>query len=285
MTELTFEPRLRADGILDPESLERVGLVAVTDWMRERLSGRDPWVPIDRRSDEDPEALIVATLRGLGSGHPVSSLLARAARQLLEEASAASPVPPAYFRPLLRLCQQTALPATASWFVAEITSFAEQPEEFVARWPEDRFRNEILFAALRQSPGWPGSPSRSAWETLLSRPESATQALSTLGTSLEQQAAHLAVWWRACPPDDRDLELSQLIFEALTTEGEESVRIGLSRVNDLPPDLQSAINRELRANGARSLFASAERRASRIPNSLKNAGLKREYMNLKSEAA
>lgn len=285
MTEPIIEPHLREDGTLDPESLERMAPVALVNWMRGRLSGRDPWIPIDRRSDEDPEALIVATLKSLGSGHPVVPRLALAARQLLEEVRAASPDSVEYSRALLRLCQQTTLPATAPWFSAELARLAEYPDEFTAHWSEG-LRDEFLFAALRQSPGWPGSPVRPAWEVLLTRPESTTQALSALGTSLEQQAMHLAVWWRACPRNDRDLELSQMIFEALATEGEEGVRLVLAQAPDLPADLRNAIDRELRANGARPLSAPTARRATRIPNSLKNAGFKREHLlNQQTEAA
>ena len=224
MTEPLFEPRLLTDGSLDPDSLERMGPDRLTDWMRNRLGGRDPWFPLDRRSDEDPEMIYVGLLRGIGSGHPLVPLLGRAARRLLDEAAAAAPSSPPWFRPLLRLCQQAALPATGAWFAAELERLAEKPESFASRWPERDLAGEILFAALRQSPGWPGSPARPAWEALLARPETTTFALSALGTSLQQQVAHLRAWWEACPQEERDLELSQLIFEALTAEGAEAAR-------------------------------------------------------------
>lgn len=124
---------------------------------------------------------------------------------------------------------------------------------------------------------WPGNPARPAWEALLTRPESATHALSALGTSLEQQASHLTKWWRACPPEERELELRQLVFEALTTEGEPTARDILGRVSGLPADLRHAIDRELQTNGARPL-APRERRSSSGLNSLKEAGFRREHL-------
>lgn len=145
MTEPIFQPRLQEDGSLDPEPLERMGLDWLTGWMRERLSGRDPWFPIDRRSDEDPDLLIVGLLRRIGSGHPFAALLGSAARRLLEEASAESP----FLHSLLRLCQQVALPATSPWFTTELERLAQSPEDSAVRWPESTLTDEILFAALR----------------------------------------------------------------------------------------------------------------------------------------
>lgn len=267
MTEPLFQPRLREDGSLDSEPLEHMGLDWLTDWMRERLSGHDPWLPIDRRSDEDPDLLIVGLLRRIGSGHPLAALLGSAARRLLEEANSESP----YLRSLLRLCQQIALPATSPWFTCELERLAQSPKDFTD------LTNEILFAALRQAPGWPGSPSRPFWEKLLVRPQSATLALAAFGTSLEQQASHLAAWWRVCPREDRDLELSQLIFRALTIDGEEKVRIILS-VSSIPVDLQQAIDWELEANGARPLFSHPGQRPAPNQSIWENSGLARQYV-------
>ncbi|MFY9824723.1 MAG: hypothetical protein WAM82_25320 [Thermoanaerobaculia bacterium] len=258
MSEPVFQPSRRADGTLDPECLERMGPDWLTGWMRERLSGRDPWFPLDRRSDEDPESFIVGLLRGLGTGHPLVPLLGRVARRLLEEAEAAAAAPPAYLRPLLRLCQQTALPATAAWFAAELETLAAKPETFASRWPERALADEILFAALRQSPGWLGSPARQAWETLLTRPETTTFALSALGTSLQEQVSHIAVWWEACPKEEREMELSQLIFAAVTAEGPDEARDVLAHASSFPPELRHAIDRELQANGVRPVFTERE---------------------------
>jgi hypothetical protein len=258
VSEPLFQPRLLADGRLDPECLELMSPDWLTGWMRERFSGRDPWFPLDRRSDEDPETLIVGLLRDLGSGHPLVPLLGRVARRLLDEAAATAPALPPYLRPLLRLCQQTALPATAAWFAAELETLAERPETFGSRWPERELADEILFAALRQAPGWPGSPARPAWEALLTQPETTTFALAALGTSLQQQISHLAVWWEACPQEERETELSQLIFAAVSAEGPDQARDILSKAHSLPPELRHVIDLELQANGARPVFAGRE---------------------------
>lgn len=278
MTEPIFEPRRRADGTLDPECLEQMGPDWLTGWMRERLSGRDPWFPLDRRSDEDPESFIVGLLRGLGLGHPLVPLLGRAALRLLEEAAAAAPSPPSFLRSLLRLCQQTALPATAAWFAAELETLAARPEIFASRWPERALADEILFGALRQSPGWPGSPARPAWETLLAQPETTTFALSALGTSFQEQVSHLAVWWEACPQDEREIELSQLIFAAVNAEGPDEARDVLAQARSFPPELRHAIDRELQANGARPVFTVRARRSPRGSSLQANPGFDRPYL-------
>ncbi|HEX4960691.1 MAG TPA: hypothetical protein VF173_07615 [Thermoanaerobaculia bacterium] len=284
MSEPLFEPRLRADGSLDPECLERMGPDWLAGWLRERLSGRDPWFPLDRRIDEDPEALLVGILRGVGSGHPLVPLVGHAIRRLLDDALAEAPSPSPWFRPLLRLCQQKALPLTASWFAAELDALARYPEAFAGRWPDRELADGILFAAIRQSPGWPGSPARPIWKVLLTRPETATFALSALGTSLHQQVSHLAAWWQACPEDERDLELGQLIFVALRTEGEDETRAVLSRTLSLPRDLQEAIDRRLRANGARPVFLARSHRKPLLSSFQANPGFDRRY-HLPSRAA
>jgi hypothetical protein len=276
MTEPVFEPRLRSDGTLDPECLERMGPDWLANWIQDRLSGRDPWFPIDRRSDEDPESLIVGLLRNLGLGHPLVPLVGQAVLHLLSQAGTAAPSAPAYFRPLLRLCQQVALPLTASWFLQELKSLAEQPEGFAARWQEEGLVNEILFAALRQAPGRPGSPARAYWESLLNRPESTTLALSALGTSLQEQVSHLAVWWSVCPREERELELSQFIFEALT-EGEEDARAILGRV-PFPSGLRAALDQELKGYGARPLPVQINSQCKAQSNAFKDAGLQRQYL-------
>jgi hypothetical protein len=277
MTEPVFEPRLRPDGTLDPECLERMGPDWLANWIRDRLSGHDPWFPIGRRSDEDPESLIVGLLRNLGLGHPLVPLAGQAVLHLLSQAGTVAPSTPVYFRPLLRLCQQVALPPTAPWFLQELKSLTEQPEGFATRWPEEGLVNEILFAALRQAPGRPGSPARVYWESLLNRPESTTLALSALGTSLQEQVTHLATWWGVCPREERELELSQLVFEALT-EGEEETRAILGEAPSLPPDLRVAIDRELHAQGIRPVFGTPRRAAKNSSKILKDAGLRREYL-------
>jgi hypothetical protein len=247
-------------------------------WLRERFSGRDPWFPLDRRSDEDPETLIVGLLRDLGSGHPLVPLVGRAARRLLDEAKAASPSPPPWFSPLLRLCQQTGLAPTGAWFTAELETLAERPETFAGHWPERELADEILFAALRQAPGWPGNPARSTWEALLIRPETATFALSALGTSLQQQVPHLAAWWQACPLDERGIELGQLIFATVSAEGPDQARDILSQARSFPPELRNAIDRELQANGARPVFTGRAQRSLQVSSLQANPGFNRKHL-------
>lgn len=278
MMEIPFEPRLRADGTLDPACLERMGPDWLADWMRERLSGRDRYFPLDRRADEDPDALIAGWVRSLGSGHPLSVLLAQAARRLLDEARAVTPGVVDFLAPLLHLCQQVSLPAATGWFLEELSVAADRPQEFAARWPERRQRDEILFAALRQAPGWPGAPAQSVWQKLLARPESTTLALSALGSSLEQQLPHLARWWQTCPVAERELELEQFVVEALAGEGQRGVRALLRQAGTLPLDLQMGIDRKLRGLGAKAFFASASDQPT-IPAALfRNAGWQRKYL-------
>jgi hypothetical protein len=276
MTEPLFEPQLKPDGTLDPECLERMGLDWLAGWIQNRLNGSDPWFPIDRRSDEDPESLIVGLLRNLGLAHPLVSLIGQAVRRLLVQADVAALSAPPFLRPLLRLCQQVALPATGPWLLEELKRLVGHPE-LLAHSPSKELVNEILFAALRQAPGRPKSPARPYWESLLALPESATLSLSALGTSLQEQVSHLAVWWRACPHEERNLELSQFIFEALL-EGAEETRAFLRAAASLPPDLRVAIDRELEAQGVRPVFAASKQAVQRSSSILKDAGLRREYL-------
>src|SRR5256885_2029800 len=82
-----------------------------------------------------------------------------AARLLLDVARSTAPTTPVFVGPLLRLCQRVALPETVDWFLEELRVAAERPQDFAARWPERRQRNEVFFAALRQARGdWPGAP-------------------------------------------------------------------------------------------------------------------------------
>jgi hypothetical protein len=241
LTLESFTPTLREDGTFDPDSLERAGLRWVTAWLKGRLSGKDPYFPIDRRGGEDPEALVVAILRDAGTAHPATDLIARALLALLDETRTCAPEIPPYLKPALRICQQVRLPQASSWFTGELKALANDPEAVEARWGEKVVR-EILYAASLQAPGLPHAASHESWLALLRVPRYATLAWVGLGPSFAQQVAHIADWWQACPADKRQAEVNHFVFMGLKSEGEEEVRrIVRSAVYKWPDELRSAV--------------------------------------------
>jgi hypothetical protein len=255
LTPESFIPTLREDGTFDPDSLERAGLRWVTAWLKGRLSGRDPYLPIDRRGGEDPEALVVAILRDAGTAHPATELIARALLALLDEARTCAPEIPSYLKPALRICQQVRLPQASSWFTEELKKLANDPETLEARWGEKVVR-EILYAASLQSPGLPQAASHESWLALLMVPRYATLAWAGLGSSFRQQLVHITIWWQSCPAAKRKAEIDHFVFMGLKTESDEVTRRLLISAGALwPQDLKSAINVAFRRQGFVEVFS------------------------------
>src|SRR4051812_2423885 len=117
MNNRNFRPTVRTDGTLDPYCFTRAGARFVRDWLRERLSNHDPYFPVDKKSGEDPDSLVVAVVREGGPQHPATRLIARAVKQLLTESRNLAPPVPQYFKSLVQLCQQVPLPEASTWFV------------------------------------------------------------------------------------------------------------------------------------------------------------------------
>ena len=255
MKQTEFVPTFRDDGSIDPQCFEQAGLRRLRRWLRDRLSGVDPYLPIDTRSDEDPEALIVSILRDAGLAHPASSLICRVVAQLLDEAGQRAPKTPAYFPSAIRLCQRIRMPQTSGWFTEAVEELAASAAKAAERWGGYEPAKEVIFAAIVQAPGLPTAASRKSWQTLMKQPRYATLALLGLGHSFCEQVKHLRDWWRYCPAGERPAELDQLIFGALKTEGEEHAIAALNSVgSSFPRELKAAISRALRANGARQAF-------------------------------
>jgi hypothetical protein len=277
-----FRPTVRDDGSLDPGCLERAGARFVKDWLRDRLGERDPYFPIDTRSGEDPEALVVGLVRDAGTHDAATRLISRAAKDLLSEGRALAPAVPFYFMPLLRLCQQVLLPETSGWFVEELRRLVEHPGESEAKWGNQEDIEQIVYAALIQAPGLPQSASHLLWRTLLERAAYCTVALLALGSSFELRLTHMRTWWRTCISEERDREVRQIIYEALRNEGEDRVRNALiSATETLSNDLQSALDAALRANGMGVVFARQQPQPSRDGGhifAIQNAALRREFI-------
>lgn len=282
MSHVEFTPSLRDDGSLDPECLENAGQRWIKNWLKARLSGSDPYFPIDRRSDEDPDALIVGILRENGLGHPASALVCRAVSRLLAEAGGKAPKLPSYFRGCIRLCQRVHLPQTNAWFTEQIAEFAKAHARTEQRWGGYEQAKEILFAGIVQAPGLPEAASSRSWERLLSTPRYATLALLSLSQSFSQQVSYLVRWWQSCPPAERQAELHQMMFTALKGEDEENLAsIFDSAASSYPADLKAAINRALTANGASAVFTDGVRQLSlvnSIGGAISKAGHRRELL-------
>lgn len=250
-----FTPTLRDDGTLDPECLEQVGLRWVKQWLKDRLSGSDPYFPIDDRAGEDPDALVVGILRDAGLAHPASGLIERAVVCFLEQAQLSAPKLPPYFEHTLRLCQQIRLPLTSSWFAQELQEFAQAPVKAEKQWGGRDLAMEILFAAVLQTPGATDTVSRRHWQRLVDKPACATLALLGLGGRFADRARYLKNWWQACPAEERAIELPQIILRAVKMEGEDEIRSVLtSLAPSLLPALKEALNHALRENGVPDVF-------------------------------
>lgn len=282
MKQKEFKLTFRDDGTIDPQCIEQAGLRWVKTWLVRRLSGDDPFVPLDKRVDEDPDALVVGLLRDAGLAHPASSLISKAVLSLLDQSAKRAPEVPPYFSNTLRLCQQVRIPDTSTWFTDQLAQIAKAPARAEKRWGGIEGTKEIVYAGAVQAPGLPSAASRKAWQDLLKVPQYATLALTGLCRSFEDQVTHMKPWWRRCPTTERDLELNQMLFTGLKTESEKAVLAILkSSGGSFPADLKEAINRALRENGSRVVFSdSAEQNHSReaLWGAIKGAGQKSQYV-------
>jgi hypothetical protein len=271
----TFNPRLEEDGSLDPNSLADMGERWILAWLRDRLAGEDPYLPIDRRSGEDPDAKVVGLLRSAGPRHPASRLIGRASARLLREAEKHAPELPAYFASLLRLCQQVGIPDTEAWFANFVNSLAAGPGAVAARW-RDGPVVELLYAAVKQARGEPGSALHASWRKLLLLPRYTTHALIALGPSFEAEMDYLPAWWQACPLKDRPRELRQRITRAAKLEGDQRLReVLLARWYMLPADMRGSIDVLLAKLG---LAPIANSEPAHIARAIRNAGQRREFV-------
>lgn len=282
MKQKAFKLTFRDDGTVDPDCIEQAGLRWVKTWLARRLSGEDPFVPLDQRVDEDPDALVVGLLRDAGLAHPASSLISKAILSFLDQAAKNAPDVPPFFANTMRLCQLVRLPDTSTWFADHLARIANAPARAEKRWGGIEKTKEILYAGAVQAPGLPSAASRKAWQALLKIPQYATLALAGLSRSFEDQVAHMKTWWRTCSAEERELELNQMVFTGLKTESEKAVLAILkSSGESFPTDLKEAINRALRENGSRVAFSdSAEEKYSReaLWGAIMGAGQKPEYV-------
>ncbi len=214
----------------------------VLGWLRARLEGQDPYLPLDRRSDEDPEARVVGLLRSAGPLDPASRMIGRASHRLLSEASDSGQEPPPFLGPLLRLCQQVQVPDTEAWFIRFVQDLAADPAAMETRWGK-ALLSELVYAAIQQARATPSTAIHAAWEQLLGLRPYSTQALIALASSFEIEGGYLARWWSVCLPQERARELRHRLSRAAKLEGSQHVReILLARWPSLPSALQTAIN-------------------------------------------
>lgn len=94
--------RVAPNGKLDVDSLEhsalQAGDVKVTEWIRARLAGHDPYRSLGDM--EAPESLLVAILRQLSVERPLRQMIERSLGELIDEALHS---PPAFLNELLWL--------------------------------------------------------------------------------------------------------------------------------------------------------------------------------------
>jgi hypothetical protein len=272
------KPRWK-NGRLDPDWLGAAGLGFVRAWLASRLAGSDPYQPVDTRIDEDPDAFVVELLREVGAHHPAFEVIARAVLQLLDEARGAAPEVPAYFRGLLRICQQVRLPQTSGWFGEEMDALAREMNRREEQWGGYEAGKEIAYAAVTQAPGLTVAASRAAWERLLGVPRYATIAFIALSQTFSDQVRHLGRWWAACEAGERGRELAQLLDSALRREGEARVRSLLaSHVASLPRDLEQEIDAVFRGLQLREVFVWRRTNGRALTSAIDGAARKRRYV-------
>lgn len=275
VSEPTFIPRFREDGSVDPSCLDDRGDAWIFHWLTSRLSGHDPYFPIDRRVEEDPDALVVSILREIGRHSPTWASIARSIRLLLYQAGHSAPEVPASFSHVLRICQQQTLGEVGGWFASELESLAENPENGERRWGRRLFK-EILYAAVRQAPGIPSAASRGSWLVLLRDPLYTTIALRGLGPQFYQRLPFLNEWWEVCPEEERQKHLDNMIFSALKSLGDQDLRLPLNLHHDrFSTNLKMAINSALERYGTAKVFRV---RGGVYESSIFGAGQLRDYM-------
>lgn len=250
-----FEPRLKEDGSLDPNSLIESGAPAVGEWLRLRLSGTDAFFPIDARTDEDPASGLAQFIAHWGLGHPAAEMLAKAVATLLNDASKALPTVATFAAQLLYLLQLVAIPRTQRWFLNVLHAAVDHNPDRFGGWEHTGLGSQLLFAAVRQVPVVTYPRAKPAWEKLLVRADAAPIALSALSRNIEDRLHYLPRWFATVPQEDRDRDLSSLVFQGLTERGTSGlVEVLRARESNFSPDLRDAIDRACYVEFGQSAF-------------------------------
>ena len=248
MSEI-FRPSLREDGTFDPDCLEQAGQRWVTAWLKERLGGHDPYFPIDKRGDEDPESLIIAILEDAGTDHSAARLIGGGILDLLDEARRLAPQTPPYLESTLQICERVRLPRTSIWFTEELRRLATDPKAVEESWRVD-LTEEILYGAILQSPGLPRTASYASWRAILRMPRYATMAWMGLATSFEASLEYIQEWWEVCPKPERKAEIDQFILGGLKTERRtQALELLIRHSRSWDPALKAAVDLALKNNG------------------------------------
>ncbi|MCX7049794.1 MAG: hypothetical protein NTX50_30470 [Candidatus Sumerlaeota bacterium] len=282
-----FRIRLNPDGTLNPDCIQEAGQVWVKHWLQERLSGFDPYFPIDHRYGGDPEALVAAFLRDMGSGHVSFELISRVVLDLLKSAFSIERKKKAapWLENTLRLCQQVVLPMTKDWFVNQLKSLSENPAQYEKSHGGYEISKEILYAAIRQAPGIEGSSTRVCWERLLDETKYASLALAGLFLDFPGKLTYLKRWWKAGAKTPEQ-ELDYMIYSALRSDPDkEKIRRAIAeakRQYQYPEDLVEQINKALQSNGINAVsdaIAAWCRRTSKSFDALRKAGHQTQFHN------
>ena len=266
-------------GVLDPMSFVKAGRAWTVDWLRSRLSGLDPYFPVDHRFGEDAAAGLGTLLRDIGTGHPASALFSVGVRQLLEELSQALPDYPVYGDQLIRLLQLTYLPAAHAWLKEQLRYIAVEGENARARWGTPDRIKEVLYAALKQVAGTHRKGITGLWENLLTHPAFATIALEALSGSVDDRLHYLQQWWETHPPNTaRDLR--QIVYLALREVGRPSLIASLRAVEaEFSYDLRRAIDAALRAEAGCEAFVHVPPSGSGYTSAITNAAIRPELFS------
>lgn len=260
MTELSQgSQQLWTAAGLNATFLEQIGIDWISAWLRTRLSGSDAFAPLDGRTDEDPEAIIVSFIRQVGSRSPSAVSIGQAVVRLLDDCSPPNLLQP-YLKSLLRLCQRVVLPATNSWFTEQLLAAANDRASFRERWLTNT--NEVLYSCAQQAPGYVGSATRDSWLALLRQPDTTTVAWYALARTNADRIRHLSSWWATAPDEETQRELRYLLFTGLKdNEPDEFLSLIESAGSAWSQSLRDAIDSELKHLGTSPIFVTASSRS------------------------
>jgi hypothetical protein len=174
--------------------------------------------------------------------------------RMLTEISGRAPYVPGYFENAMDVCRHSQLPDVKEWFLEQIKAIAKN-DQADSRW-SDLLKQRILLAATTQVPGTTAA-ARPIWLILLSLPQYANLALTTLGQTPQERIDLLEAWWNSGSPD-RNQDLPKFLLLGVNLQDTEPLIAHLGhRGARWPMELKEEVNKVLKSQGVRLAFRPA----------------------------
>jgi hypothetical protein len=245
-----FVPTVAADGSLDPGPIADASVNEVAQWLRGRLSGNDPWVPISVQLGEDPAALVAALVSQRSVQDEAVQKLGLAANQLLADLPGEEI--PRWTDGLLSLCARERLPHIAEQMDRLLDGIVASPEGATACWGTAARAAAVLRAARKQHVPLPDAEVYAHWLSLLESPDFGTLALASLAVPPHAKIRHLPVWWRYCPESARSREIEAFAASIARQQAPDTEIQTALAASGLPLDLRRALTDALARCGVRA---------------------------------